>query len=93
MTDTPQIPWTMAATVAGIEARDHKAVAISVENWTRDFPAACDAMEAESDIFVCSSAADERGVHRCPKAFHLRKRHGTCNICDYCGGQPLGHPS
>jgi hypothetical protein len=54
----------MAATVAGIEARDHKAVAISVENWTRDFPAACDAIEAEGDMFVCSSAADERGVHR-----------------------------
>jgi hypothetical protein len=53
----------MAATVAGIGARDHKAVAISAGNWTRDFPAVCDAMEAEGYMFVCSPAADERGVH------------------------------
>jgi hypothetical protein len=53
----------MALTVAGIEARDHKAVAISTSNWTRDFPPVCDAMAAEGYMFVCSPAADEQGIH------------------------------
>jgi hypothetical protein len=52
----------MQAAVNALAGTDHKAVPVSAENWTRDWAAVCDAMEADGYVFYCSPAADERGV-------------------------------